>query len=351
MAEKILKNVCLNGILTDIVTENGKILSVGKTDRKGIDCGGYDIYPGLFDIHIHGAVGVDTMDYDLKTLARYEKAHGTTSFLATTTTMPYEELKRVCENIPSRDDDCAKIEGIHLEGPCISEKAIGAQNPDYIQYPDIEKFEALPNVKMITIAPEIEGALDFIKKSSAVISIGHTRSDYDTAIEAIKCGAKCLSHTFNAMPSLHHREPSVIGAAFDANIYAQLISDGVHVHPSAVRILFKLFGSERVVLISDSTKGAGLGDDVYEFGAQKMIIKDGIARTESGALCGSTTPLWDCVKKAIEFGIPKEDAFRSASYTPACLLGYKKGKIEVGFDAEFVLADKDLNIIDTFIFD
>ena len=351
MAEKILKNACLDGVLTDIVTENGKIVSVGKTEKNGIDCGGYDIYPGLFDIHIHGAVGVDTMECEFKKLARYEKEHGTTSFLATTTTMPYEDLKKVCEGIPSRDEDCAKIEGIHLEGPCISPDAIGAQNPDYIQYPDIEKFEVLPNVKMITIAPEIDGALDFIKKSSAVVSIGHTRAGYDITKIAIECGAKCLSHTFNAMPSLHHREPSVIGAAFDANIYAQLISDGVHVHPSAVRILYKLFGAERLILISDSTKGAGLGDDVYDFGGQKMIIKNSVARTESGALCGSTTPLWECVKRAISFGIPKKDAFLAASYNPAALLGYKKGKIEVGFDAEFVLADKDLNIIDTFIFD
>jgi len=197
---------------------------------------------------------------------------------------------------------------------------------------------------MVTLAPELSGAMEFIQKCSAVVSIGHTDCDYETAVDAIKNGTICLTHTFNAMPPLHHRNTGPIGAAIDENIYVQVICDGLHLHKSIVTMLYRTFGADRMILISDSMRATGLADGEYEFGGQLIDVKNGIARTKDGALAGSTTNLMQCVKKAIEFGIPKEDAIKMATKTPAKLLGIKKGKVEVGYDADFVVVDVDMNI-------
>lgn len=339
----IFKNLSLNGTPTDIICRNGKIEKIGKTDLDGIDFHGLDVYPGLIDIHTHGAVGADTMDDTPEILSDFEAKNGITSFLPTTMTVSNEALASVL-NKPLPNVSGAQILGYHLEGPYINEKYKGAQNSKYIRTPDIEEFSKLQNIKMVTIAPELENSLEFIKNSGAVVSIGHTDADYETALAAADAGAKCITHTFNAMPPLHHRMPSVIGAASDRNMYAQVICDGIHIHPSVIRILYKLFTAERMILISDSMRATGLPDGTYDLGGQNIIVKDKVARTEDGALAGSTSTLFDCVKFAISFGIPKADAFKMASETPAKLMGFNKGVIREGYDCDLLILDNKLNI-------
>lgn len=336
----VFKNLNLNGEIIDITEENGKIVSLEKTDADGVDFGGLSVYPGLIDIHTHGAYGVDTMDGDFLELSRFHAENGTTTFLPTTMTAPWEEIIRITE-IDTKNIDGANIWGIHMEGPYINVKYKGAQDENYIIEPDINKFSKLNNVKMITLAPEIPNAMDFIKECEATVVIGHSSSDYETTIKAIDAGAECLTHTFNAMTPLSHREPGIIGAAADKRIYAQVICDGLHIHPSVIRILYKIFGPDRMILISDSILTAGLEDGEYMIGEQPVDVKNSVTRTKDGALAGSAVPLFYCVKKAIEFGIPKEDAFRMASKTPAELLKMNKGAIEVGYDCDFLVIDEN----------
>ena len=239
--------------------------------------------------------------------------------------------------------------GFHMEGPFINVNYKGGQNAEFVQSISMDFFNECNKkgqVKKISLAPELDGAIEFIKSCPAVVSLGHTDADYDTAVEAFKAGATCLTHTYNRMPPIHHRLPGPIGAGSDCDgVYAELICDGVHIHQSAVRMLIKIFGYDRVVLISDSIRGLGLPDGVYSLAGQKMIVKDRIALTEGGALNGSTATLFDCVRKAISFGIPKERAVQMASENPARMMGLNKGKIEVGYDADFLIVDEDFNLV------
>ncbi len=345
MSVKIIKNVNLYGKITDITVRDGLIENIEKTEASGLDFCGAEIYPGLIDIHSHGCIGFDTMEGNLHEMAEWQLAHGITTWYPTTMTMSAEDIISATNRDISGGKG-ANIPGFHMEGPFICEKYKGAQNADHIQKPNMELFCACKNIKMVTIAPEVEGAMDFIRECPAVAAIGHTDADYQTSMAAIDAGALCLTHTFNAMPSIHHRAPGPICAGADSGkVYAQLISDGVHVHPSAVRMLVKLYGAERVVLISDSLRATGLGDGEYMFGGQKIRVTNGEAYTEENHLAGSTTNLFECVRRAISFGIPKYDAIKMASENPARLMGLNKGKIEVGCDADFIIVDDDFNLI------
>jgi N-acetylglucosamine-6-phosphate deacetylase len=258
--------------------------------------------------------------------------------------MDYDSLLKVCN--AKTDFEGAQILGFHFEGPYISKKYKGAQNEAHIKNPSIEDFKMFKNVKLITIAPELEGSMEFIKEVSkdCIVSIGHSDCDYDTAIEAIDNGANCLTHTYNAMPPLHHRNPGPIGAAVEKQIYVQVICDGFHVLRPIVLSTYKTFGPERMTIISDSIRPAGLPDGEYESGGLKVILKDNIAKLTDGTVAGSSSTLWFCVKKATEFGIPFEDAVRMATATPAEMLGINKGKIEVGYDADFLILSDDTEI-------
>lgn len=344
----LLKNVKLNGEITDIEISNGKITAIGqlKNSDEIIDLKGAEVYSGLIDVHSHSCIGIDTMDVEgLEEMCVYEAQNGITSWLPTTVTMGYEAIK----NVTNRDISNlkgAQVLGFHLEGPYINKKYKGAQNEEFIKNPALEEINALDNVKMITVAPEIEGAMEFIKNCGKVVALGHTDADYETGVRAFKNGALCLTHTFNAMPPFHHRNPSVIGAAIECDGYVQVICDGIHLHKSVVIALYRIFGSERMVLISDSMRATGMEDGEYDLGGQMVTVENGIARTKEGALAGSTTNLFNCVRKAIEFGIPKQDAFKMASLTPANLIGEpKKGKIEVGADADIIAVDENLNLM------
>lgn len=342
MNYSLFKNLSINGEILDILCKDGKIEKIGRIDGEGTDFCGKRVFAGLVDIHTHGMGGIDTMDAELDKLSLLYANAGTTTVYPTTMTAPHKDIVKVL--IAPVPEKGAKIAGIHLEGPYISEKYKGAQNADYIRLPDINEFREYDRAKIVTIAPELSGAIDYIKNTDMLVCVGHTAADYDTAVKAADAGAKCVTHTFNAMPPLHHRMPSVLGAAFDNDMYIQVICDGKHIHPSAIRILYKLFGADRMVLISDSMRATGLPDGKYEFGGQEMTVTDGIARTPDGALAGSTSTLLDCVKCAIDFGIPEQDAFKMASETPAQMLGLNCGKISEGYDCDLVVLDDSGNI-------
>jgi N-acetylglucosamine-6-phosphate deacetylase len=297
-----------------------------------------DVFPGLVDIHCHGAVGYDAFSPDhLEEMSIYFAKNGVTTWYPTTGGSKETILGMLRQ--PLEGMRGANMPGYHLEGPYLSPNCLGACDPDSIKLPDIHDFEGYDSVKLITIAPELDGAMEYIRQTDARVAIGHTTADYETAIAAIEAGASCLTHTFNAMPPLHHREPGVIGAAIDKDIYVQVICDGVHLHRSVVTALYRIFG-RKMILISDAVCGTGLPNGEYlKQGKHLRIIKDGVIRTANGNLAGSAANLYMDVKKAIEFGIPREEAFALASTSPAEYMGLNKGKIETGYDADFLVVD------------
>ena len=253
------------------------------------------------------------------------------------------------------DDDRAELVGIHLEGPFISSDKKGAQNEEYIMPPSAEKLlcwqaDAKGLLKLVTIAPELEGAADCISecRDKLRFSLGHTGSGYEAALKAIEAGADHITHMYNAMPPFLHREPGVIGAAFDKGCYAELICDGVHVSPSAVRAAFRLFGDERIILISDSMEAAGMTEGEYQLGGQKVYVRGKRAVLSDGTIAGSITPLYSCMLYAVDMGIPLESAIKAATINPCRSIGIddEYGSISIGKRAHLLLADIDsLDII------
>lgn len=345
----LLQGVILNGEKVNIEVQNGKITAIttAKTPVIGDEL---IAVAGMVDVHLHGFAGYDTMDADFAPLCAELAKRGTTSFLPTTMTASVEELARVT----AADTQCAGAEilGFHLEGPFISKEKKGAQNEAYIIPASLDAFAKWHNIKKITVAPETEGCLDFIKavSSSVSVSIGHTACDYDTACEAIDNGANCLTHTFNAMPQFINRASGPIGAAFEKGAYAEVICDGKHVSKSHVLALYAMFGADRLVLISDTICSAGLPDGVYESGGLDVILQDGVATNRGGNLAGGSHSLWDGVRMAVSFGIPFDDAVKMATRTPATMIGATgKGDIEIGLDADILLVDKHLQLQKVYI--
>ena len=342
---RAIKNVELYGTITDITVDGGKIVAIGKSDIDGIDFGGNKIYPGLIDIHSHGCIGYDTMEGHLDEMAKWQLSRGITTWYPTTMTMSEADIIAATEENTDIEDG-ASIPGFHMEGPFINKKYKGAQNEEYIIPPTMELFNKCKNVKRVTIAPEIPGSEEFIRSCPAIVSLGHTDADYSTAKRAFECGARSLTHTYNVMPGIHHRAPGPIGAAAECpEAYAELIVDGRHVHRAAVKMLISIFGEDRIILISDSMRATGMGDGEYSFGGQKITVRGGAALTESGNLAGSTSTLFDCVRTAISFGIDERVAVKMASENPARHMGLNKGKIEVGYDADFIIVDKEFNLV------
>lgn len=338
----VFKNLNINGEICDVSCIDGKIEKIGKIDAEGIDFNGKRAFAGLVDIHTHGIGGSDTMDADFTEMVKLYAQSGTTTVYPTTMTLPCEEIAKVLTaTIPKNG---AKIAGIHIEGPYINVKYKGAQNSEFLKLPDINDFKGYDKAKIITLAPELLGAIEYIKNSNMLVCIGHTDADYDTAVKSADAGARCVTHTFNAMPPFHHRMPSVLGAAFDRDMYVQVICDGKHIHSSTIRMMYKLFGADRMILISDSMRATGLPDGKYEFGGQEITVTNGTARTSDNVLAGSTSTLFECVKCAIKIGIPEADVFKMASETPAKMLGLSCGKIAEGYDCDLIVLDDDNNI-------
>ena len=327
--------------------------------EAGIDLDGALVIPGLVDIHSHGCVAADFSDGDLSGLRRmgeYYAVNGVTSFTPTSMTLPYEVLGKAFDTaVQYRADPPAagaRLMGIHMEGPYFSEKKKGAQNAAFLKNPDLPGFRALQEgcgslIRIVDVAAELPGAADFAREASRLctVSIAHTDADYEDAARVFDAGATHLTHLFNAMPSIHHRKPGVIGAASEReNVTAELICDGLHVHPSAVRMAFRLFPG-RICLISDSIRCCGMPDGEYELGGQAFTLRGRLATLPDGTIAGSATNLFDCMRKAVSFGIPMEEAVSAATILPAREIGAEAevGSIAAGRYADFVVSDADLS--------
>lgn len=331
-----------------------------------VDLKGFYVLPGLIDIHIHGSAGHDTMDSSYEALdhiSNHLAQNGITSFLASTMSESYKKIENAVSNVKKAIDigvNGAQILGIYMEGPYFSKNYKGAQNDIFFTPPCVEQFKKLQeisknNIKIISIAPELEGAIDFIKEissfSNVVISLGHTGADYDTCIKAILNGATHATHLFNGMAPLNHRNPGVAGAILEKKLSVELICDGIHIHPCIIKLMYKLLGRDKIVLISDSMRACGLKDGIYKLGGNSVLVENGVARTIEGSIAGSTSTLFACVKNAINMGIKPQDAFRMASLNPAKVIraDHFKGSIKEGKDADFIITDKDFNLINTII--
>ena len=324
-----------------------------------VDAAGDYVIPGLTDIHFHGCMGSDCCDGTAEafhTIARYELSQGVTSITPATMTMSEETLAKICE--AARDFSCpdgADFCGLYMEGPFISIAKKGAQNERYIHPADTPMLQRLQEIcggkiRTAVIAPETEGAMEFIRENSGSIniSLAHTTADYDTCMEAFLNGASQLTHTYNAMPPFTHRAPGPIGAAADTDgCMAELICDGVHIHPAVVRATFKLFGDDRIILISDSMRAAGMEDGTYDLGGQEVTVKGSLATLSDGTIAGSVTNLMDCMRTAVKaMGIPLASAVKCAAVNPVKAIGLTKdyGSLTPGRYANIVLLKENLDL-------
>ncbi len=351
--------------LGDIQITDGRITGTAEViaasdGEEIIEAHGLYAIPGLVDIHEHGAMGYDYCDATeeaLSAIAEYEASQGVMAVCATTMTLSEEALSKVADAVAAhRNEKGADIVGINLEGPFVSAEKLGAQNPDYLALPDAAMIRrinerAKGSVRLLDLAPELKGAIECIAelKEEMVLSVAHTSCDYQTAAEAFAAGAEHLTHLYNAMPSLHHREPGPIAAGAEAKADAELICDGVHVHPAMVRLAFGLFGEEHIVMISDSMRACGLKDGVYDLGGQEVRVTGSRAELvrDPNTIAGGATNLYRCMKAAVQkMDIPLEQAIRAASENPARSIGVEKdyGSIAPGRYGNIILCDKELEI-------
>ena len=346
--------------------EDGRFAHVlaDAADGESVDLRGARVIPGLVDVHTHGNSGADFSDGDyggLVKMAAYLAKNGVTSFAPASMTLPYDVLETAFRTAVRlhriAPKGCARLLGIQMEGPFFSEKKKGAQNGTYLRLPDFEAFKRLYDaseglIRIADVAAELPGTVEFTEQVSKLctVSIAHSDCTYEEASAVFDAGASHLTHLFNAMPGIHHRKPGPIGAGSEReNVVAELICDGKHIHPSAVRMAFKLFPG-RICLVSDALRCCGMPDGQYTLGGQDVFLYGGVAKLADGTLAGSATNLYDCMRKAVEFGIPKEQAILSATLIPAREIGREKeiGSIESGKLADFVVCDEDLRLARAF---
>ena len=352
------------GFIERDVCTDGPLLASASRDGRMLDASGCYVIPGLVDVHFHGCVGEDFSDASpegLQRMADFELSQGVTYICPAGMTLPEDQLTAICRNAAAhraKNAGGAQLVGLHLEGPFLSTAKKGAQNGDFLHDPDSAMLRRLQKaaegcVKLVTVAPEQPGAMDFIRAAVAdgiAVSVGHTTADYDTAAAAFAAGADHATHLYNGMPPLHHRSPGVIGAAFDdPKVQVELICDGIHIHSSVVRATFRLFGAERVILISDSLRATGMPDGQYPFGGQEIEVHGNRATIlgHPETLAGSVTSLMGCLRQAVAFGVPLADAVRAASYNPARSIGIDRqaGSLDTGKEASLILLDReDLSI-------
>lgn len=346
----------------EIVIENGVFSAGESSDNEVLDGEGCYAIPGLIDIHFHGCKGYDFCDGTeeaIEEIAKYEASVGVTAMAPATMTLPLETLDEILGTAAKYNQgvhDGADLIGINMEGPFISRVKKGAQDETYIIPCDVEvlhRFQKAANglVKYIGVAAEEEGAMEFIEavKDEITVSLAHTNADYETAKLAYDKGASHATHLYNAMPAFSHRAPGVIGAVADSShVMAELICDGVHIHPATVRTTFKMLGGDRIIFISDCMRATGMPDGLYTLGGLEVDVKGNKATLVSdGALAGSATNLLDCMRTAVkEMGIPLETAVACATVNPAKSLGEydKYGSITPGKRGNVVLLDKELNL-------
>ena len=358
-----------------IIVEGSRITGVGHRDEIRVPSGATDyvatgmtVVPGFVDVHIHGAGGHDVMEGTTRALDRITSTvarHGTTSSVATTVSAPVEATCRSLEGIaqyirahekPAENAPlAAEILGIHLEGPFISPARRGVHPQDAIARPSVEIFEKFLKaadglVKILTLAPEVSGAMELIETAVAagvVAAMGHTDADYEQARAAIRVGARHVVHTYNAMRPFSHRDPGILGAIMtDPEVTAEIIADGVHVAVAAIQVLLGAKGFETVLLVSDGIAATGMRDGNYRLGDFEVSVKDGVARNSEGKLAGSTLTLDRALRNVVAWGVPLMEAVRMATLHPARRLGLggKKGVIAAGADADLVVLTPDLRV-------
>ena len=378
MINKDEKTIILNGtivtpfqILKDkiIFIEKGRIIAIENKEGTAvperaeiIDAQNKFVVPGFIDIHVHGGDGFDIMDGEYEAVKHIAATHfrfGTTAFLPTTMTMSKNKIIRSLKSINEafiKGTEAAEILGVHLEGPYINPEKKGAQNEKYIKRPSIEEFlefkKASGNlIRLITIAPEMPGAIDFIRwlhEQRVIVSVGHSNANYDQVIESIKAGVSHVTHTFNAMRGLKHREPGVVGAALSSpELTVEVIADGIHIHPVAMKILTRAKEIEKIVMVTDAIRATSKPEGTYTLGGQEVTVNGREARLKDGTLAGSVLTMDKAVKNMIAMvGVSLTEAIQMATFNPAKCLGVesKKGSLEPGKDADIVILDKNLEV-------
>lgn len=360
-------DIIQNGVVT---IENEKILQVGSKEDLSIpdhteiiDAQGQTITPGFIDLHTHGLMGHDVMGDHLRDAIPMYPQFGVTSFMATTLTLPREEvldalgaMSSVLES-PPKGADCL---GIHVEGPHLSPEKPGMATAEWF-YPltkedfDVYQKTSGNNIRMITFAPEIGDAKNVIPhllENNVTPVIGHSNATFDEVTEAVKLGLSQATHTYNAMRPLNHREPGTVGGVmFYDQIYAELIADGIHIHPAAMEILIRAKGLEKVVLISDSSPYGGMPEGEYEWEHKPLFVKDGICRLENGTIAGAHAELDSGVRNLVnKLNLPLSQSLIPATISPAASVGIKnKGQIKPGFDADIVILDESLHPVKTLV--
>jgi len=362
----------------DVLCEDGKIVRVGPGIACGekcetIDAAGLIVAPGFVDIHVHGSAGHDTMDGTREAIAgmaQFFATRGVTSFCATTLTMGRRKIMQAvraveaCMKDPVRG---AQPLGVHLEGPYIDKNKKGAQPKRHVRSAtaaEYQEFFSLGNIRMISLAPEIEEnkeLIGFARRQGAAVAVGHSSASYEQMAEAVKLGVNQSTHTFNQMEGIHHRKPGTVGAALLLDeIYAQFIADGIHLHPAIVDMIVRLKTPKKAVLITDAIRGAGMPDGDYELGGQAIIVKDGAVylkpkpgkEDKPPTLAGSCLTMDVGVRNLVAFaGVCACEAIEMATLTPARSIGVsdRKGSLERGKDADVVLLDEDLNVVSTLV--
>ena len=335
-----------------------------RTDADTVlDLAGYTVLPGLIDIHIHGCAGYDTGEATKEALDAMSNClvqRGVTSFCPTSMTLSFEELQRIFRNVADSRLTVpgAYIHGINMEGPYIAMSKKGAQNGAYVRNPNAAEFKRLFEdcggiIKVVDIAPECDGAQEFVREIQPIcpVSIAHTAADYDEACQAIEWGVRHVTHLYNAQSGLTHRSPGVVGAVFDKTreygVRAEMICDGFHIHPAALRIAFAQLGEDNSIIISDSMCAAGHVDGEYDLGGQTVYVKDGKALLADGTIAASTSNVYEELRNVMRFGIPTKQAIKSATINPARAIRVddETGSIKEGKSADLLVVDDEFNIV------
>lgn len=354
----------------DVCVDGDRI--VGLTDRNtaasGLDLAGCTVMPGWIDIHVHGYGGADTGDADptaIHEMSRRLARHGVTAFCPTSMTLPAEQLAAIFSAVRAAASDApgACPVGINMEGPYIAPARIGGQNPAFVRPPDAEEFARLQDVcdgfvRLVDIAPEQPSGEEFIRQVAphTAVSMAHTDATYEQACRAVEAGCRHVTHLYNAMTGLNQRQPGVVGAAFDLaqryeDFHAELICDGKHIHPAALRIAFSQLGEAHTVVISDALSAAGTADGHMVSGGLPVVVRDGVAYLENGTIAGSTTNLEEEYRNLLSYGIPRRQIIRSMTENPAksIRMDDELGTIAPGKRANLTVVDGENRVVLTVV--